>query len=303
MLRNSIIAAVAIAFVIGVLMYCYLQRTQRAALERSRALSSADFGGAPTPGEGLGDRDDSRSRSVHFEDEVDNAETNDDGSDSDDDMARMSDLKKFGGPQGQVVGRGAVDNNKAVLVRQMSASIGKALTYLKFGISYQQVINMLPTMFSIPLPKIFSDFLKWLAWVNLDFVVIFANAGCFLTKGSFGFSLFMMTLGPLGLLLVIAIGFSIGSARQLAKYKRPAGGETPEAKVERKKNRGRAVRTVKRQAYALGFMVIHFAYAPVCFKVFQTFICEVGASYEGGTPPSLPSPSPSPWPRPNPGLR
>lgn len=277
MLRNSILAAVIIAFLIGLLMYCYLQRTQKAALERTRALSSNDCGGAPMPGEGFGERDDARSRSVHFEDEdADAEEKTNDGNDCDDDMGRMSDLKKFGGPQGQVVGRGAVDNNKAVMLKQMSASIGKALTYLKFGISYQQVINMLPTMFSIPLPGIFTDFLKWLAWVNLDFVVIFANAGCFLSKGSFGFSLFMMTLGPVGLLVMIGLWFSISSSRQRAKYKRPAGSEHPDAKAERKRNKDRAGRTVKRQAYALGFMVIHFAYAPVCFKVFQTFICEVG---------------------------
>ena len=96
-----------------------------------------------------------------------------------------------------------------------------------------------------------------MSWADLDIVGLFANVGCYVRKGYFYIHLYGMTLAPLVFVgLVMFYYFVMRAKLKLAKAGRDQ------------------VKDLKRRSWALSLTLIHLSYAPVSFKIFQTFVCE-----------------------------
>ena len=76
---------------------------------------------------------------------------------------------------------------------------------------------LFPTIFIIEYPPIFQRFLAFWSFVNLDFISFVANTGCYVRKGFHFLSLFVMTIGLIGLVVLVIAYFLFKQQRIKAR--------------------------------------------------------------------------------------
>ena len=130
-------------------------------------------------------------------------------------------------------------------------------TKLKILTAFFQIVTQLPQVLSLHFPDLFSEFLDYFWFVNLDFMNLF-SLDCFFVQ-NFYYSLLVQTIAPF--LLMAVVGFFL-LCRLFVSYR--MNPTRPSYKIEDMK-----------QDITLSALVISFlVFASVSTIIFQTFQCD-----------------------------